>query len=205
MDIAILTNQPQRCAAYQVRRIVIIHDLVLMFMCFVLLDLIQAESQNVVGRYYCSVPPNWVTMMTSRGMSGFIPITQAECEAISYYDPMYNQTKFGTWMYSPPFGLPAPECREAQWSRDNHLGNVPGSNGQHASFNWTIDPKNVVIRLFNVNPNTHSYVPGLKSIRFHVFHVSAVSDVPCVSATTSPPTTSTTSLATPGSPVSQTV
>jgi len=143
MDIAILTNQPQRCAAY------------------------QAESQNVVGRYYCSVPPNWVTMMTSRGMSGFIPITQAECEAISYYDPMYNQTKFGTWMYSPPFGLPAPECREAQWSRDNHLGNVPGSNGQHASFNWTIDPKNVVIsercamRLrYNISTNDFNHFSG---------------------------------------------
>jgi len=143
MDIAILTNQPQRCAAY------------------------QAQSQNVVGRYYCSVPPNWVTMMNNNGRTGFIPITQSECEAISYYDPMYNMTSYGTWMYSPPFGLPAPDCRETQWSRDNHLGNTPGSYGNLASYNWTIDPNNVVIsercalRLrYNISTNDFNHFSG---------------------------------------------
>ena len=42
----------------------------------------------------------------------------------------------GQWQESPPHGLAAPECREAQFSRDNHLGN--GLDGQPNRYNWTV-------------------------------------------------------------------
>lgn len=41
----------------------------------------------------------------------------------------------GTWN-SYTHGLAAPECRAAEWSRDNHLGN--GRSGQMNNYTWTI-------------------------------------------------------------------
>ncbi len=42
----------------------------------------------------------------------------------------------GVWTLVAPHGVPAPECREADFSRDNHLGN--GIGGQPNVFNWTV-------------------------------------------------------------------
>jgi len=88
-DIAILTNNPAKCPAY------------------------QTESQNVKGRYYCAVDPDWQTSMIDRNQFGFVPITQIECEAL---DPP------GVWTYIPPWNIPAPTCQNNTWTRDNHLG-----------------------------------------------------------------------------------
>ena len=46
-----------------------------------------------------------------------------------------NVTK-GIWAEQASFNISAPDCREAHWSRDNHLGN--GVNGQTNNYNWTI-------------------------------------------------------------------
>jgi len=58
VDIAVLTNDPSRCAYY------------------------QAESENIKGRYYCSLPDKWYHFMVSQGgngNNGFIPNTAAGC------------------------------------------------------------------------------------------------------------------------------
>ena len=41
-----------------------------------------------------------------------------------------------TWKESPSHDIAAPQCQEAEFSRDNHLGN--GLNGYPNLFNWTI-------------------------------------------------------------------
>lgn len=42
----------------------------------------------------------------------------------------------GAWREYPSHGLLAPDCLEAPWSRDNHLGN--GWGGFANTYNWTV-------------------------------------------------------------------
>lgn len=62
VDLAVLTNDPTRCSFY------------------------QAESENVKGRYYCSLPDKWYHYMVSQGgngNNGFIPSTPSQCAALN--------------------------------------------------------------------------------------------------------------------------
>jgi hypothetical protein len=121
-DIAILTNDTDRCPAW------------------------QAESQNVKERYYCKVPQSYIDSMVGTDPTqmnqryGFIPITQAGCE---------SSRVGGTWTRVESWGIAAPKCEKAPWTRDNHLGNT--YDGEAASWNWTIpigyDGKSCVFRL----------------------------------------------------------
>jgi hypothetical protein len=61
------------------------------------------------------------TQYIKQGKEGWIPIAQAPCEALSYFNVSLNATVFGEWTAVAPWGLPPPECRENQWSRDNHV------------------------------------------------------------------------------------
>jgi hypothetical protein len=40
------------------------------------------------------------------------------------------------WVEEPAWGIPAPDCVQAAWSRDNHLGN--GQDGYANHYNWTL-------------------------------------------------------------------
>jgi len=113
-DIAVLTNDPTRCAAY------------------------QAESQNVKAKNYCDIPKALWDLRAKQSREAWIPIEATECEKLHIYDEAANATLYAKWVSQPAWGLPPPECRENQWSRDNHHGNVDGSNGFMASYNWTI-------------------------------------------------------------------
>ena len=42
----------------------------------------------------------------------------------------------GEWRRSAAHGVPAPECRETEFTRDNHLGN--GLGGHPNVYNWTV-------------------------------------------------------------------
>lgn len=59
----------------------------------------------------------------------------------------------GEWKVVEPYNLPPPECLEAPYSRDNHLGN--GLDGEMNHYVWTIpdDPhENCVLRLrYNIS------------------------------------------------------
>jgi plastocyanin len=98
-DIAIFTNQPERCPAY------------------------REESQNRKPRFFCDVP--YTAMKNNKKP---IPITQQECEEIDYYDKNLNQTVLGNWTQVEAFGVEPPTCSGAWPSRDNHLGNVKGGH-----------------------------------------------------------------------------
>jgi len=129
-DIAILTNNPQRCAEY------------------------IASSENTVGRCYCVPPAGWLADMVSKNAEGFVPITQQKCELLTYKDTTDGITRQGVWNCTQPNGWPAPACREPQWTRDNHLGNVEG--GYPQVYNFTIPDAmiadNCVIRMrYNIS------------------------------------------------------
>jgi hypothetical protein len=52
------------------------------------------------------------------------------------------------WKMFPAHGVAAPDCRETEFTRDNHLGN--GLGGQPNVYNWTvpnIDAKSCVLRI----------------------------------------------------------
>jgi hypothetical protein len=74
-------------------------------------------------------------MRVRAGATGFIPITQAKCELITYTDPVDNITRNGVWTRTAPWGLPDPVCRENAQSRDNHNGN--GADGFPLHYNMT--------------------------------------------------------------------
>ena len=62
MDVAILADDTSRCDWY------------------------QAQSENVVGRYYCWIPDEWYHFMVSRGgngNNGFIPNTEYGCLSLN--------------------------------------------------------------------------------------------------------------------------
>eukprot|EP00240_Pyramimonas_obovata_P001799 CAMPEP_0118933432 /NCGR_PEP_ID=MMETSP1169-20130426/11982_1 /TAXON_ID=36882 /ORGANISM="Pyramimonas obovata, Strain CCMP722" /LENGTH=503 /DNA_ID=CAMNT_0006876189 /DNA_START=93 /DNA_END=1600 /DNA_ORIENTATION=- len=61
---------------------------------------------------------------------------RGECSDEAYNNPDACQQAQAEWLERAPHSLPPPECRLAEWSRDNHLGN--GFDAQTASYNWTI-------------------------------------------------------------------
>jgi len=92
----------------------------------------QAESQNVKPKHYCSNQEhNNNASCTNNG---------------------------GTWITRSSWQIDPPDCQEAQWTRDNHLGNSAMHNdheGYASSYNWTIPydiQDNCVLRLrYNIS------------------------------------------------------
>jgi len=126
-DIAILTDNTDRCASY------------------------QTESQNVKERYYCSPDAGWQATMLENGQTGFIPITQIECEALS--PP-------GVWTRVDAWGIPAPKCLGNTWTRDNHLG-TPWYDFESnlnstttSNFDWRLPLKTEDPAIFQADPQT---------------------------------------------------
>lgn len=83
--------------------------------------LYKAESHNVKAKGVCVPPEDY---------NSAIPITKAACEALT------SNGEKGVWTEVPAHGIPAPECIQAPYSRDNHLGN--GVGGFANTYNWTI-------------------------------------------------------------------
>lgn len=113
-DIAVLTNDCVRCNMY------------------------KAESENVKPRPYCSIPIVNFMRWYESGAPGrkLLPLTQAECQNITYYDKFTNKTQTGEWKIPENSNLPPPECICNPWARDNHHGNV--EHGNWAGYNWKI-------------------------------------------------------------------
>jgi hypothetical protein len=70
----------------------------------------QKESQNVKSKQFCNGNP---------------AINEQDCKSGG-----------GSWDTTPAWGIDEPDCDEAPYSRDNHLGN--GINGFMNSYNWTL-------------------------------------------------------------------
>lgn len=75
----------------------------------------QKESQNVRGKNLCEGD------------------TTAQKAANNYQDCL---TANGQWVEEPAWGIDEPDCIEAPWNRDNHLGNAVDGNAN--SYNWTL-------------------------------------------------------------------
>lgn len=88
----------------------------------------QKESQNVKAKNYCK--------LTTTGNTA-VPNYQSDCIA-----------KGGTWETVAPWGIPAPDCQLADFSRDNHLGNTLG--GETANYTWIV-PNSAVESCVNTN------------------------------------------------------
>jgi hypothetical protein len=80
-------------------------------------DFYRKESQNVKGKGWCS---------DKNGKQ----VAENNEIACHQKDATY------IWQKSKPWGIPAPECVQAPWSRDNHLGNGPAgfANGWNVTL-----------------------------------------------------------------------
>jgi len=75
----------------------------------------QGQSQNVQNKNFCNG-----TSTAAQAANN-----QAACTVAG-----------GSWVYQKSWGIPAPDCQEAPWNRDNHLGNGVGGVTNH--YNWTL-------------------------------------------------------------------
>ena len=98
-------------------------------------DYYKENSYNVKPFYFCNVTSQYISDNLMR--TGVIPITEEECGLLEISDGV-----FGNWtLVNRPEGTP-PDCIQAPWSRDNHLGNGLLYPGYPNYYNWTI-PNNV--------------------------------------------------------------
>lgn len=128
-------------------------------------EMYQSESENVKGRWACKLPEEYLKKMKWRNYK--IPNNEKDCKSIN-----------ATWKEFPSHGLPAPECRETDWSRDNHLGN--GKGGYANKYNWTVpdlDHENCVLRIrYNISTGDYdgwdssinSSMNGLKQTKLDI-------------------------------------
>lgn len=128
----------------------------------------QSESENVKGRWACEVTKEYLKKKNWRNYK--IPNNREDCEVTNdvfgidsslvltvavvvffWFDTFLSfffKARNFTWKETPSHGIPVPECRESDWSRDNHLGN--GKGGYTNKFNWTLpdlNHENCVLRI----------------------------------------------------------
>eukprot|EP00743_Colponemidia_sp_Colp-15_P002371 GILK01002570.1.p1 GENE.GILK01002570.1~~GILK01002570.1.p1 ORF type:complete len:797 (+),score=95.76 GILK01002570.1:97-2391(+) len=86
-------------------------------------DFYRKESQNVKPKNYC-----WVPTLTgsNKHPNQNDATTEDNCSK-----------KGGIWKTIPAFGIAPPDCMEAPYTRDNHLGNM-GEGNVASRYNWTI-------------------------------------------------------------------
>lgn len=126
VDIAVMTNDVSRCQYY------------------------QTESQNLKSRWACVLPMGTLEQYAQRGL--VLPNNKEACEAFRWPANNPNGTR-AEWREFPSHGVPAPDCRETEFTRDNHLGN--GIGGNPNVYNWTvpnIDENNCILRMrYNIS------------------------------------------------------
>ena len=112
--------------------------------------LVKEESQNVKDKYKCT----GVTYadVTAEKIN---PITEAACTAAS-----------GTWKKYDSFKTAAPDCRGAEWTRDNHLGNT--REGQYHNYTWTLPTWDELINTQKFKPENTNFVKCVARIRYNI-------------------------------------
>ena len=115
---------------------------------------------------YCFVPPvhilSWVVGSRFLLVPVFMPCTILSCSSCSHlklngwFQALEVDGVKGEWHRFEAHGQPAPECRETEFTRDNHLGN--GLGGHPNTYNWTvpnIDQDNCVLRMRSASTRPH--------------------------------------------------
>ena len=98
-------------------------------------DYYRTNSYNVKPLYYCNVKSQFIGLNLRK--RGVIPVIEDECNQLEFKGEV-----IGNWtLVAPQTGVP-PDCIQAPWSRDNHLGNGLLYPGYPNYYNWTI-PDNV--------------------------------------------------------------
>lgn len=142
-DIAVLTSDTSKC------------------------DLYKSESQNVQAKWACSLPDAYWddvrgNLLDEENNDEAPEITlyneQALCEQVTVTSSKGN-TYNAVWKKFESHGIPAPDCLEAPWSRDNHQGNTIG--GEFLSYLWTIpdiEEEHCTLRIrYNISTNDFDY------------------------------------------------
>jgi hypothetical protein len=159
-DLAILTDEPSRCAAF------------------------QAASQNTQERWVCRFDEEMHAYAKERRWTGYVPITEEECvrpkpldtcggragdAGCLVVDDNGRELNLGYWERVDAHGIPEPLCLTPDHERSNTLSNPYNKFGHEAGFNWTIpdwfvnqyqnelDPERCVIR---IRHNTTSHDVG---------------------------------------------
>jgi plastocyanin len=94
----------------------------------------QQESQNVKPRGWCQQPATAANQQNQYAKYN----TQTTCQMNQF-----------TWVTSPAWNIPAPDCVIAPFGRDNHLGN--GLTGYANSYNWTLPTASMEACIANNN------------------------------------------------------
>jgi len=80
-------------------------------------DFYQQNSQNVKDRGYC----------TDSNNDGNTENSQGECGSDG-----------DSWTTGGSFGISSPDCMQAPWTRENHLGMTNLDGGGNPNYNWTL-------------------------------------------------------------------
>jgi hypothetical protein len=105
---------------------------------------ILGKSQNTNNVCYCD--GLLASLETTEEYPNTIPIDSDNCAK-----------RNGTWKCWNK-NMPAPECKQVEWSRINHLGN--GRHGQMLSYNWTL-PKYSDLVSYGMKEYTFDSTGGL--------------------------------------------
>ncbi|CAF3463759.1 unnamed protein product [Rotaria sp. Silwood1] len=108
IDIAILTNRQDLCSYY------------------------RQNSQNVQSRFACTFATK-ADLIKANDLKIILPNNKEACEAFN--KPGLNGIK-PRWIEFPSHNQPPPECYSPPYTRENHLGDVYGSD--MPVFNWTL-------------------------------------------------------------------
>ncbi|XP_005096259.1 protein DD3-3 [Aplysia californica] len=116
VDIAVMTNDVSRCHYY------------------------RNESQNVKSKWDCVFPKAVMDKFKVNRVNVQLPNNEEDCKKFELPAKIKSDIRKPQWVEFPAHGVAAPDCRETDFTRDNHLGN--GIGGYPNMFNWTI-PNNV--------------------------------------------------------------
>ncbi|XP_065067398.1 protein DD3-3-like isoform X2 [Rhopilema esculentum] len=168
-DIAVLAENSSRCSFYQSES-------------FNVRPRHECIEKDSTGQYMLSSKYNNQKECESKGgewldFYNFLErapqhTTEAACQAASRNGVKYiwGRTLFFPQKKECLVALPPPDCKEAMWSRVNHLGN--GRGGQPLSYRWTIphfpsgDKQRCVLRI-RYNISTDDYDPIKTDSRFN--------------------------------------
>ncbi|CAL1539911.1 unnamed protein product [Lymnaea stagnalis] len=131
VDIAVMTNDVSRCHYY------------------------KNESQNVKSRWGCVFP---LVVMEKIFNKVVLPNDKEDCEKYELPKTIESDIRKPEWKEFPAHGVSAPDCRETEYTRDNHLGN--GYGGHPNMYNWTIpgnlEHESCVLRIrYNISTNDY--------------------------------------------------
>jgi hypothetical protein len=92
----------------------------------------QNNSQNVQPRYACTYT-NKNDLINANSIGIILPNDQAACQT-------FNNSLMGNvkpvWTTIPSLNQPPPKCYTPSKTRENHLGDVLGS--EMSTYNWTL-------------------------------------------------------------------